>query len=148
MSYTNSIAFPNMIDVSKGTVQLAEDNASVVNRTRLLILTEPTELYNEPNFGVGLKRHLWKYNTENEKALIRDRIVAQLNLHEPCVVAENTAFADGLLFSGSADAAEDLNALKMTVSLQTTFGSNASIDLNSPDQLMDYAQQRYNELHT
>ena len=58
---------------------------SIVNRSKLLILTEPTELYNNPDFGVGLKRHLFQYNNENQKAIIRDRIVEQLRLHEPCV---------------------------------------------------------------
>lgn len=151
MSHTNSIAFPNMFDVARGSVQIVEDNPSIVNRTRLLILTEPTELYNSPNFGVGLKRHLWKYNTPNEQAIIKDRVVDQLRLHEPCVTAEETSFADGLLFSGSgstAPTAENYNQLKMTIGLQTTFGSKVTIDATDIEQLMALGQERYAALHT
>lgn len=131
MLRTNSIAFPNMFDVSRGCVQVVSDNASIVNRSRLLILTEPTELYNEPNFGVGLKRHLWKYNTPNEQAIIKDRIVDQLRLHEPCVDADKTSFADGLLFSGSEDrkvSSDNYNQLKMTVGLHTVYGNQVVVD--------------------
>lgn len=131
MAHTNSIAFPNMFDVARGVVQVVEDNVSVVNRTRLLILSEPTELYKNVDFGVGLKRHLWKYNTANEQAIVRDRIVDQLRRHEPCVVPDNTSFADGLLFSGSndvSDAVSSANELKMTVGVQTTFGTQLTID--------------------
>ena len=91
---TNSIAFPKMFDVSRNRVAILEDDQSVVNRSRLLILTEPTEIYNEPNQGVGLKRHLWQYNNKNQQAIVRDRIIDQLRLHEPCCVPENTQISD------------------------------------------------------
>ena len=132
MSYTNSIAFPNMIDVSKGTVQLAEDNASVVNRTRLLILTEPTELYNEPNFGVGLKRHLWKYNTDAERGVLKDNITEQLRMYEPCVYADKTKYYDGLLFTDpqNVGTANSGNNMALTVALQTVFKDEATVTLN------------------
>lgn len=123
-----------MLDVANNTVSVIEDNASIVNRTKLLILTEPTELYNNPDFGVGLKRHLWQYNTENQKAIIRDRIVEQLRINEPCVDADRTTFADGLLFTGSQDTMnieQDYNRLKMTVGLSTIFGDTVSVELNS-----------------
>lgn len=128
---TNSIAFPAMFDVARNRVGIVSDAESVVNRSRLLILTEPTELYNNPNFGVGLKRHLWKYNTDNEKAIIHDRIVEQLRLHEPCCIPNETQFADGLLFTGGDGYPElDPNRLKMTVSIQTVFGDTASVELD------------------
>lgn len=134
MSKTNSIAWPNLIDVSRNRVSIVEDNVSIVNRSKLLILTEPTELYNNPDFGVGLKRHLFQYNNENQKAIIRDRIVEQLRLHEPCVDPDKTTFADGLLYTGSQDSAslaQDANRLKMTVGLSTIYGDNVNIQLNS-----------------
>ena len=90
MAYTSSIAFPNMFDISRGIVQILEDDRSVVNRDRLLILTEPTELYNNPDFGVGLRQHIWKYNRPNERAIIQDKISDQLRKHEPCVEADKT----------------------------------------------------------
>lgn len=133
MSQTNSWAWPNMIDVTRNVITIYEDNRAIVNRSKLLILTEPTELYNELDFGVGLKRHLWQYNTENQKAIIRDRIVDQLRLHEPCVNPDDTHVSDGLLFTGSDDPtqiAQEYNKLKMTVSLSTIFGDTAEINLN------------------
>lgn len=133
MAYTTSLAFPNMIDVSSNRVNLVEDAESVVNRVRLLMLTEPTEVYKEPNQGVGLRKHIWQYNTENQKAIIKDKIVEQLRLYEPCVIPDNTQFADGLLFTGSNDLTnieQEYNKLKLTVSLDLSFGDTAEIYLN------------------
>lgn len=127
---TNSIPWPNMINVSQNQVAVITDEISVVNRSKLLILTEPTEIYNEPNQGVGLKRHLFKYNNDNEKAIIRDRIVEQLRIHEPQCNADHTQFANGLLFTGTpqAEIAQNYNKLEMTVSIETIFGATVSID--------------------
>ena len=121
MAYTNSWAWPNIFNVSQNQINIVEDNKSIVSRTRLLILSEPTSLFNSPDFGVGLKRHLWQYNTENQKAIIKDRIVAQLKLNEPSVFPEKTQYADGLLFTGSPsdDINQDYNQLKMTVAVVT-----------------------------
>ena len=57
---TSSWKFPNMIDVTRNRVNIAQDAQSVVNRVKLLMLTNPTELYNELDFGVGMKRYLWQ----------------------------------------------------------------------------------------
>ena len=121
-----------MFNVSQNKVNVYEDSRSVVNRSRLLILTEPTELYNEPNFGVGLHRHMWQYNNENQKAIILDRIKEQLKLHEPYVVPEDTTYADGLLFTGGSPSYEatKVNELEMTVSLSTTFAENATVTVD------------------
>lgn len=126
---TNSLAFPNMFNIANNCVGVLEDNTSIVNRVRLLILTEPTELFNNPAFGVGLKRHLWQYNNKNEKAIICDRIVEQLRLHEPCCDADKTQFVDGLLFTGGDEmVGQDYNQLKMTIAVQTTFGDTLKIE--------------------
>jgi len=133
MSRTNSWSFPNLIDVSRNQISIAKDNSSIVNRTRLLILTEPTELYNEPTFGVGLKRYLFQYNTDNVKAMIRDRIVEQLRLFEPSVDPDQTSFADGLLFTGNSGTEvpiHDHNRLKMTVGLSTIYGDELEVGLD------------------
>lgn len=135
MQTTNSWSFPNLFDIARNRVAVKEGNDSITNRTRLLILTEPTELYNSPTFGVGLKRYLWQYNTANTKAIIQERIKAQLDEHEPCVEAEKTQFADGLLFTESGaelNTIADANELKMTVMLRTIYqyDLNVSIDIN------------------
>ena len=136
MSITNSIAFPQMFDVARNKVAVVEDNESIVNRSRLLILSEPTELYNNLDFGVGLKRHLFQYNTANEKAIIQDRIKEQLRLHEPCCNPDATSFADGLLFTGSAESNinQEYNKLKMTVGICTSYDETVSVDINGVDE--------------
>lgn len=127
---TSSLNWPNIFDVSRNRCAVAEDNASIVSRTKLMILTEPTELYMNPSYGVGLKRHMFKYNTENEKALIKDRIVAQLKLWEPRVNADKTQFSDGLLYTGDINTiGQDYNTLNMTISLMTTYGDTVTVEL-------------------
>lgn len=129
MAYTNSWAWPNIFNVSQNQVNVVEDNKSIVSRTRLLILSEPTSLFNSPDFGVGLKRHLWQYNTQNQKAIIKDRIVAQLKLNEPSVFPEKTQYANGLLFTGSPsdDMNQDYNQLKMTVAVVTNYNETLEV---------------------
>lgn len=133
MAETTSLAFPNMFNITTNQVSVIENTASVANRTRLLILTEPTELYNNLDFGVGLKRHLWKYNNSAERGLVEDRITAQLRLHEPCVYPEKTQYTDGLMFTGdqNSNVAADSNTMAMTVALQTIFKEEARVTLNS-----------------
>ena len=150
MANTNSLAWPTMFDVARNSVSIIEDNVSVVNRTKLLILTEPTELYNEPTFGVGLKRYLWQYNTANTRSVIQDRIKDQLRIHEPCVDADETHFADGLLFTGddNASAAVNYNKLQMTVGLSTIYGDNLDVELHPEDlqSKVDRAQTIYSRI--
>lgn len=131
--YTSSINFPNMFDISGNKVAVKSDQASVSSRVRLLILSEPTSLYNKPEFGVGLKRHMFQYNTENEKAVIRDRIVNQLRLNEPCAIADETKFADGLMFTGNGESEismlDKTEKLKMTCSVACNFGGTADVTI-------------------
>lgn len=133
MANTTSLNFPFLFDITGNKVSVIKDNQSVVNRSRLLILTEPTELYQNPTFGVGLKQYLFQYNNDNTKAIIRNRITEQLREHEPCVDADKTSFADGLLFTGSSDensATQEYNQLKMTIGLHTVFGDTVNVDIN------------------
>lgn len=136
MVHTNSLAFPNMFSVSKNTVNIVENDVSVVNRVRLLMLSDPTSLYNSPTFGVGLKRYLFQYNNDNTKAQLKDRIKEQLRMYEPCVDADKTTFTDGLLYTGSQLGEEDytdVNRLKMTMSIKTIYGD--TVDINTNDMI-------------
>lgn len=139
MAKTTSLAFPNMFNIVNNQVSVLEDTASVANRSRLLILSEPTELYNNPDFGVGLRRHLWHYNTDAERALVKDRITQQLRTYEPCVDPEKTQFTDGLLFTGgsSGNTAVDSNKLELTVAMQTVFKEEAIVTLNYSGTMQD-----------
>lgn len=131
MPNTTSLAFPRMFDVAQNKVSVLTDSISIVNRTRLLMMTDPTALYNEPEQGVGLRRYIGRYNTENVRAEVRDRIVEQLRAYEPCVVPDKTEWADGLIFTGQLD---DINIkphkLEMTVALKTIYDSTASLDIS------------------
>ena len=124
---TNSLAFPKMFNVVQNKVATIEDADSVVNRSRLLFLTDPTEIFNEPEQGVGLKRYLWHYNNENVRAMVRTRIVDQLRVYEPQCNPDGTQFADGNLFTGDETSIERKESkLEMTVSVETKFGAELS----------------------
>lgn len=134
MALTTSISFPNMFNIATNRVAVYEDLQSVTNRTKLLLLSSPTELYNNPDFGVGLKKYLWQYNTANTRAIIEKNIKDQIALYEPCAIPEETIFADGLQYTGNVlgqDTVQNGNELNMTVAITTTFNSKATIDLNS-----------------
>lgn len=128
---TSSLNWPNIFDVSRNKCAVAEDNAAIVNRVKLMILTEPSELYMNPSYGVGLKQHLFKYNNDNEKAKIRDKIVEQLKLWEPRVDADKTVFSDGLLYTGDVNMmGQEYNKLNLTITLVTTYGDTLTVNLN------------------
>lgn len=126
---TNSWAFPNMINVAQNKVEIIEDEKSITSRDRLLILTEPTEIYNEPTQGVGLKKYLWQYNNENTKARLKDEIINKLREYEPYCIPEDTQFEDGNIFTGSMDSeiSQKYNTLELTIGIKTTFGQRVDI---------------------
>lgn len=140
MANTTSLAFPNMFNISQNKVSVLSDSTAVSNRTRLLMLTEPTEVYNEPDQGVGLHKDMWQYNTDNEKAIILDKTKKQLKLHEPYAIAEETSYADGLLFTGEATNSntQKVNELEMTISVVTTFNQKASVRIGNQDVSIGY----------
>ena len=135
-----------MIDVTRNRVNIAQDAQSVVNRVKLLMLTNPTELYNELDFGVGMKRYLWQYNNENVKAILYDRIKDQLRLWEPCVTSEDTIFRDGLMFTGG-DPNETMvtnpNKLEFTMAVKTKFGDIVNIDIQDLQKILDRVSDWY-----
>lgn len=132
MDNTTSLAWPNMFDVTKTRVAVKEGNESITNRCKLLLLTDPTELYNSPTFGVGLKRYLWQYNTSNTRAIIEERIREQLRLFEPLVNADESIFLDSLLFSSNTvkDDLSKINKLEMTIGLSTKYKQTVNLTLD------------------
>ena len=127
MANTTSFAFPDMISVTQNKVNLLSDTASVANRVKLLMLTEPTELYNEPDFGVGLKRYIGRYNNDNVKAEITERTKSQVGIHEPSVDPATIEWSRGLEVTGhnltrpqNVDGDCDMT-MKMTTNFKTTF---------------------------
>lgn len=129
MANTESLHWPNLIDVSKNAMSIATDSRSIVNRVKLLLLTEPTELYMEPTYGVGLKKYLYTYNNDNTIAIIKDNIIQQLRLWEPCVIPERTEVQKGLLYSGDSDPRVDPNHLKLTIILVSKYGEKLTVEV-------------------
>lgn len=133
MANTTSWAFPSLISVTQNKVNLLSDTASVANRVKLLMLTEPTELYNEPNFGVGLKRYIGRYNTDNVKAEITDRTRDQIRIHEPSVDPNTLEWSKGLEITGhNSSRQKDIGSnCDMTLKMTTNFRTTLSIDIEN-----------------
>lgn len=133
----SSWAWPNMFDVARGKVNLYADTKSLTNRIKLLLLTEPTELYNVPNFGVGLKKYIFRYNSDNIPAMIRDELIEQLRLWEPDVIPEETqverkevASTQSLTVNSVGEAA---NKLELTISVTTRYMQQVSFGVSTED---------------
>lgn len=131
----SSFSFPNMFDVSRNKINLYTDARSITSRVRLLMLTDPTELYMCPDFGVGLKKYLFTYNNDNTIALIRDKLIEQLRKWEPSVQADQTKVTRGLDYTetDSAGSAANINKLSLTVTLVMNNMQTVSFGIGSED---------------
>lgn len=131
MAETNSIAFPNMFNVAQNQVAVLDDNVAITNRVRLLLLTDPTELYNSPQFGTGLRKYLFQYNNKNTIARLQDTVREKIRQYEPYVDADNIEYADGLVYTGKDDGGlesqKQHNELAMTIKLETKFGDSITV---------------------
>lgn len=126
---TCSINFPSMFDVARNRTGVATDSASIVSRVKLLLTTEPTELYMNPTYGVGLKRYLFQYNNDNIVAEMRDRIVEQLRIWEPCVDPDKTTLTRGLDYTGEGNELQTGNVLNLTLTVYSIYGEALEINL-------------------
>lgn len=130
---TSSYNYPNLFDVARNKVAIAQDLNSITSRVKLLLLTEPTELYMEPSFGVGLRKYVFQYNNDNVLAQIKDKIIEQLTLWEPCVEPEATEVTRGLEYTGDIDRQDNLNILMLTVKLKSIYGQSITVDIHQSD---------------
>ena len=73
------VAFPlDDTNMFKGTQTVKEQvKANLIN----LLLTQPGERVNEPNFGVGLKHYLFEPQIDNES--LNEKINTQINYYIP-----------------------------------------------------------------
>ena len=78
---TIGIAFPlDEVNLFKGTKTVKEQvKSNLIN----LLLTEPGERINEPNFGVGLKKLLFEQNPNIE--ILKERISNQIEFYIPTI---------------------------------------------------------------
>ena len=78
---TIGVAFPlNDVNMFKGTQTIKEQvKSNLIN----LLLTEPGERVNEPNFGVGLKGLLFEQNPDIE--FLKEKINNQIEFYIPLI---------------------------------------------------------------
>ena len=78
---TIGVAFPlDNVNMFKGTQTLKEQvKSNLIN----LLLTEPGERVNEPNFGVGLKNLLFEQNPDVE--VLKEKINTQIEFYIPTI---------------------------------------------------------------
>jgi uncharacterized protein len=78
---TIGVAFPlDNVNMFKGTQTLKEQvKSNLIN----LLLTEPGERVNEPNFGVGLKSLLFEPNLDVE--ILKEKINTQIEFYIPSI---------------------------------------------------------------
>ena len=126
---TSSFGFPNMFDVARNKIAVAADAESITSRVKLMLLTEPSELHMNPRYGVGLRKYLFQYNNDNVIAMIKDNIIDQLRLWEPCVDPDKTRVERGLAYTGSAVGVNP-DVLELTVTLTTIYGDEVNIAIN------------------
>tara|TARA_Y100001938_G_C7833045_1_gene302342 strand:- start:146 stop:553 length:408 start_codon:yes stop_codon:yes gene_type:complete len=80
------VAFPlNDVNIFSGTQTVKEQvKSNLVN----VLLTEPGERINIPNFGVGLKNLLFESNINVEQ--LKENITQQISIYIPEISLENT----------------------------------------------------------
>lgn len=131
--HTTSLSFPNLIDVSRNRLGVLTDDESVTNRVSCLLRINQTEVYNIPELGSSLEKYLFTYNNDNQRAIMKDFILRQLDAWEPQVDAAQSTVEDGLLFEedGLESIKEELQHVKLTVKMKTMYGTTANLNLDS-----------------
>lgn len=132
-----SLAWPNMFDVSRGQVNLYSNSRSITNRVKLLLLSEPTELYMEPRFGVGLRKYIFQYKKDNVVAMIQDELIEQLRLWEPGVIADETTVEKGPEYTWDPETLESvsdrMNILDLKVTIHTIYEEVLTFEVTNSD---------------
>ena len=109
---TIGVAFPlDEVNIFKGTETVREQvKSNLIN----VLLTEPGERVNEPNFGVGLKRILFEQQLNREE--IEEKINFQINFYIPEIQ----------LISAEVGEIDDDHRVYLTISYQ--FKTDGSTD--------------------
>lgn len=85
---TIGVAFPlDSVNMFKGTTTVKEQvKSNLIN----LLLTEPGERINEPNFGVGLKKLLFEQSPNVE--VLKEKINTQIEFYIPTITLTDVSF--------------------------------------------------------
>ncbi len=85
---TIGVAFPlDSVNMFKGTTTVKEQvKSNLIN----LLLTEPGERVNEPNFGVGLKKLLFEQSPNIE--VLKEKINTQIEFYIPTITLSDVSF--------------------------------------------------------
>ena len=76
-----SIAFPDIFSTSK--LHLVSDINAVKNNLKLVLLSNKTELFGDPDYGCNLKRFLYEPNNSVIYDLIRQEIYDAILIYVP-----------------------------------------------------------------
>jgi phage baseplate assembly protein W len=66
-----------------GFFSTSADKKLVLENMKAILLTNPGERVHMPEFGVGLRRFLFELNDAQLAAVIREKIIQQINKYEP-----------------------------------------------------------------
>ena len=84
-----SIKFPLSLGIEKDFKDFDNNNQFVDFQLKNVLFTNPGERISIPNFGVGIKRYLFEMNGDSTAALIRSRIIQQVNTYIPGITLDN-----------------------------------------------------------
>lgn len=128
---TSSWNFPNMINIAQNSIGILQDSNSIKNRLALLIKTEPTELFMNPEFGVGLKQYMWQYNNDTMRPIIEQKLTDKITQFEPSVIPESIEFKQthDASITDATVTQEDANTFNITIVMQTNYGDTIEITI-------------------
>lgn len=128
---TTSWNFPNMINIAQNSIGILQDSNSIKNRLALLIKTEPTELFMNPEFGVGLKQYMWQYNNDTMRPIIEQKLVDKITQFEPSVIPESIEFKQthDASITDATVTQEEANTFNITIVMQTNYGDTIEITI-------------------
>lgn len=128
---TSSWNFPNMINIAQNSIGILQDSNSIKNRLALLIKTEPTELFMNPEFGVGLKQYMWQYNNDTMRPIIEQKLTDKITQFEPSVIPESIEFKQthDASITDATVTQEEANTFNITIVMQTNYGDTIEITI-------------------
>lgn len=120
-----------MINIAQNSIGILQDSNSIKNRLALLIKTEPTELFMNPEFGVGLKQYMWQYNNDTMRPIIEQKLVDKITQFEPSVIPESIEFKQthDASITDATVTQEEANTFNITIVMQTNYGDTIEITI-------------------
>lgn len=77
----NSISFPKLFTNSSTIV--VKDKVATSQDLKLLLMTECGEFYDDPNFGVNIRKYMYNQNNTILAGIIEDEIYSKIKIFSP-----------------------------------------------------------------